>query len=190
MIIPYARRVGRDVVAASQRRHHQERHCGSHVTDRDCPTLRLGNLFERRRSLPTSTGDCYLCPWAVVLGSHLGGVVGHRSRCCSDAPLLMSPPWCTLSGWVAEEEGEGEGRRGREEEGVGGGEEGVRKGGWVVCVVCGVWCMVLVLFWTRVWMIDVYGHKEQRRCNESVRLIDGRSPGSQDSRRPRHRSCD
>ena len=35
-------------------------------------------------------------------------------------------------------------------------------------------------------MIDVYGHKEQRRCNESLRLIGGRSPGSRDSRRPRH----
>ena len=46
--------------------------------------------------------------------------------------------------------------------------------------------MLLLLFWTRVQMINVYGHKEQQRCNESLRLIGGRSPGSQDSRQPRH----
>ena len=28
-------------------------------------------------------------------------------------------------------------------------------------------------------MIDVYDHKEQRCCNESLRLVGGRSPGSQ-----------
>ena len=32
-------------------------------------------------------------------------------------------------------------------------------------------------------MVDVYGHKEQRRCDESPRLIGGRSPGRRDSRR-------
>ena len=37
-------------------------------------------------------------------------------------------------------------------------------------------------------MIDVYGHKEQRRCIESLRLLGGRSPGSRDSRRPPHRA--
>ena len=34
-------------------------------------------------------------------------------------------------------------------------------------------------------MIDVYGHKEQRRCKESLRLIGGGSPGSRDTRRIR-----
>ena len=35
-------------------------------------------------------------------------------------------------------------------------------------------------------MVYVYGLKEQQRCKESLRLLGGRSPGSQDSRRPRH----
>ena len=45
-----------DAVFTVQRRHHQERPWGSHVTDRDCPSLRLSHLGKRRRPLPSCTG--------------------------------------------------------------------------------------------------------------------------------------
>ena len=49
----------RRAVSAAQRRHHQERHRGSHVTDRDCPTPRLRL---RRETWPLPREWRLLCP--------------------------------------------------------------------------------------------------------------------------------
>ena len=51
-------------VTTSHDRLCEEGHCGSHVTDRDCHTLRLGHLSERRR--PRPRGKSLLSPKGVV----------------------------------------------------------------------------------------------------------------------------
>ena len=93
--------------------HHSERGShGSHVTDRDC-RLRPGNLKQKCRPHPRwrlllspcgvvllvtlhlhCTGD-RRSSWGVVLlrpPTPRSTVVGGRRQCCSDAPLLVSPP--------------------------------------------------------------------------------------------------
>ena len=74
-------------------------------------------------------------------------------------------------------EGEGEGREG-------GGKREVptsdkRKMGTLAGNVLSLW-----LFQTRALMCDVYVHNDMAVQRQSLRLIGGRSPGSQDSRRP------
>ena len=66
-----------------QHRRRAERHRGSHVTDRDCPTLRHEILEDSRPR--TSGSGSRLCPWAFVLASlhHLASrscLAHERSR--------------------------------------------------------------------------------------------------------------
>ena len=61
-------------------------------------------------------------------------------------------------------------------------------GGSLWLIVWLVLLMLLLLFQTRALRCDVYVHNDTAMQRQSLRLIGGKSPGSQDSRRPRHLS--